>query len=326
MKNLNRKQKAHHFQHTINDSFTCIGRGLHSGLKVIMTVMPAEANSGIVFHRRDVEHKRAEIPARWNTVTDTRMSTTIANASGIGVSTIEHLMAALYACGIDNARVILDAPEVPIMDGSAKPFVDLIKKTGKCRLDEPRKAIVISRDINVDEGYKFASLRPARRPQVEFELDFEQAAIGRQQYRGLINESLFDQDLAAARTFGFKDQLQTLQKLGLARGGSLRNAVLVDDDVVINEEGLRFNDEFVRHKVLDAVGDMALIGMPIIGKFSGHCSGHKLNNALLHELMLNEHCWHYTTLEDAENNWEQLVKNEDNANRNNAKLISEQRV
>lgn len=297
-----------HYQHTLRDCISCIGVGLHSGLRVIMTIMPAEANSGIIFHRRDLDPARAEVAARWNTVTDTRMSTTIANSSGTCVSTIEHLMAALHACGIDNARVVLDSPEVPIMDGSSEPFVKLIEQTGTTPQTSLRRAIVITKPISVSEGAKRVSLTPSRTPMVEVSIDFENESIGRQDFSCPIDPKVFSRELASARTFGFKEQLTTMKKLGLARGGSLRNAVLVDDGKVQNEEGLRFDNEFARHKVLDAIGDLALAGVPIVGKFHGHLSGHKLNNALLHELMLNEHCWHYTSLHDAEDNWPSIIE------------------
>lgn len=297
-----------HYQHTLRDSITCVGRGLHTGLRVIMTIMPAEADSGIVFHRRDLEPSRAEIPARWNTVTDTRMSTSVSNSSGSCVSTIEHLMAALHACGIDNARIVLDAPEVPIMDGSSDTFVQLIETTGTSPQIQLRRAIVITKPIQVIDGDKSATLTPCRERQIEVGIDFKDTLIGQQSFSCLINDDVFRTELASARTFGFKDQVSTMKQLGLARGGSMRNAILIDGHKIMNEEGLRFNDEFVRHKVLDAIGDIALIGVPIIGKFNGYCSGHKLNNALLHELMLNEHCWSYTTQQDAEQNWSSIVE------------------
>ena len=302
-----------YLQHTLRDSFTCVGRGLHTGLRVIMTLMPAEVGSGIVFYRRDVTHNRAEVHARWNTVTDTRMSTTISNNSGTCISTIEHLMAALHSCGIDNARIVIDAPEVPIMDGSAGPFVELIQKIGKTPQDAPRQSIVITKPISIREGEKFAGLEPFRTPYVNIDIHFSQSPIGHQKFSGEINEKQFAQELASARTFGFKDQIATMKKLGLARGGSIRNAVLIDDGKVLNQEGLRYNNEFARHKALDAVGDLSLLGVPIIGKFSGRCSGHKLNNALLHELMLNESCWLYTTQKNAHENWPSIIESANSA-------------
>jgi UDP-3-O-[3-hydroxymyristoyl] N-acetylglucosamine deacetylase len=281
------------YQHTLNDSITVIGRGLHTGLQVIMTLMPAEANSQYVFMRRDVEANRAEVPARWNTVVDTRLSTTVANASGVRVSTIEHLLAALSICGVDNVRIVLDAPEVPIMDGSAAPFVELIKKVGLRRQLKPKQAIVIDQPITVRDQGKYATLMPAKKFSVGMTIDFENSVIGQQSMVTPINERIFHQQLASARTFGFQEQLDTLHKLGLAKGGSLKNAVLIKDNKVVNEEGLRFKNEFVRHKIIDTLGDLSLAGANIIGKFDGHRCGHQLNNQLLRKLMSSPDLWHY---------------------------------
>ncbi|MGD8558676.1 MAG: UDP-3-O-acyl-N-acetylglucosamine deacetylase [Gammaproteobacteria bacterium] len=297
-----------YFQHTLKDSFTCVSRGLHSGLKIVMRVTPGEANSGIVFFRRDVDATRAEIPARWTNVKDTRLSTTIANRNGVRVSTVEHLMAALYACGIDNARILLDGPEVPIMDGSAAPFVSLINRAGKVQQDEERRAIVIKQAVSVEQANKFAGFLPSPLPWMYLEIDFENQPIGRQKLDMLVYKEAFERELADARTFGFKEQVSTLHKLGLARGGSLDNAVLIQDDAIVNKEGLRYPDEFVRHKMVDAIGDISLIGMRVIGQFTGVCSGHELNNALIHKLMANEDAWGYTTIRGAQQYWQSIMQ------------------
>jgi UDP-3-O-[3-hydroxymyristoyl] N-acetylglucosamine deacetylase len=297
-----------YFQYTLRDSFTCVSRGLHSGLKIVMRVTPGEANSGIVFVRRDVDAPRAEIPARWTSVKDTRLSTTIANHNGIRVSTIEHLMAALYACGIDNARVLLDGPEVPIMDGSAAPFVSLINRAGKIQQDAERRAILIKQAVAVEQANKFAGFLPSPLPWMRLEIDFENQPIGKQKLDMPIYKGAFERELAAARTFGFKEQVSTLHKLGLARGGSLDNAVLIQDDAIVNKEGLRYPDEFVRHKMVDAIGDIALIGARVIGQFSGVRSGHELNIALIHKLMANEHAWDYTTIRGAHQYWQSIIQ------------------
>ena len=292
----NSQYSASDYQHTLKDSITIIGRGLHSGLQVIMTLMPAEANSGYVFMRRDVTPLRAEVPARWNTVVDTRLSTTVANAFGTRVSAIEHLLAALSVCGVHNARIVLDAPEVPIMDGSAAPFVGLIDKVGLQRQTALIQAIIIDKPLLVREHDKHVSLVPADEFSVDVEIDFDDPVIGRQSMDIIINEEVFSQQLAPARTFGFQEQLDTLRKLDLAKGGTLNNAVLIKDNKVVNEEGLRFKDEFVRHKILDTLGDISLVGASIIGKFIGRRSGHRLNNQLMRTLMISENCWHYAPL------------------------------
>ena len=292
----NSQYSAADYQHTLKDSITIIGRGLHSGLQVIMTLMPAEANSGYVFMRRDVAPLRAEVPARWNTVIDTRLSTTVANAFGTRVSTIEHLLAALSVCRVHNARIVLDAPEVPIMDGSAEPFVGLINKVGLQRQTALIQAIIVDKPLVVIEHNKHVSLVPAAEFSVDMSIDFDDPVIGRQSMDIKVNEEVFSQQLAPARTFGFQEQLDTLRKLDLAKGGTLNNAILIKDNKVLNEEGLRFKDEFVRHKILDTLGDISLVGASIIGKFIGRRSGHQLNNQLIRTLMINEECWHYVPL------------------------------
>jgi len=309
-----------HFQHTLKDSFTCVSRGLHTGLKIVMRVTPGEVNSGIVFVRRDIDSRRSEIQANWQNVSDTRLSTTIANKRGIRVSTVEHLMAALYACGIDNARVLVDGPEVPIMDGSAAPFVALINQVGRVKQDAERHAIVIKQSVSVSQGEKFAGLLPSPIPWMELEIDFDASPIGKQTFTAPIYRDAFVNELASARTFGFKEQVNTLHKLGLAQGGSLQNAVLIEDDEIVNEEGLRFDDEFVRHKMVDSIGDLALIGARIIGQFSGVRTGHQLNNALIQKLMANQHAWQYTTVREAQEYWRDIMQ-QPNTDKDLAKKI-----
>jgi UDP-3-O-[3-hydroxymyristoyl] N-acetylglucosamine deacetylase len=287
---------ASDYQHTLKDSITIIGRGLHSGLPVIMTLMPADSNTGYVFLRRDVAPLRAEVPARWNTVVDTRLSTTVANAFGTRVGTIEHLLAALSVCGVHNARIVLDAPEVPIMDGSAAPFVDLLNTVGLERQAALIQALVIDKPLVVREHNKHVSLVPADEFSVDMSIDFDNPVIGRQSMDIKVNVEIFSQQLAPARTFCFQEQLYTSHTLGLARGGTLNNAILIEDNGVINTEGLRFDDEFVRHKIVDTLGDISLLGACIIGKFVGRRSGHQLNNQLMRTLMMNADCWHCVPL------------------------------
>jgi UDP-3-O-[3-hydroxymyristoyl] N-acetylglucosamine deacetylase len=309
-----------YYQHTLKESFTCISRGLHTGFKIVMRVTPAEANTGIVFARRDVETNRCEIQANWRNVSDTRLSTTIANKHGVRVSTIEHLMAALYVCGIDNARIFVNGPEVPIMDGSASHFISLIKHAGRTSQDAERNALLVKQSVSVSNGNKFASFLPSPVPWIECEIDFEATAIGKQKCSVPISQNVFEMELAPARTFGFKEQINTLHKLGLAQGGSLQNAVLIEDDMVVNTEGLRFTDEFVRHKAVDSIGDLALVGVMIVGQFSSLRGGHELNNALIQKLMANEHTWEFTTLRQAKNYWNDILRQE-NADKDLARMI-----
>ena len=304
----NEKYDPSYFQHTLKDSFTCVGRGLHTGLKIVMRVTPGEPDSCIVFVRRDVDSKHSEIQALWNNVSDTRLSTTITNSRGIRVSTIEHLMAALYASEIDNARILLDGPEVPIMDGSAAPFMALIRQTGKSLQTTERRAIVIKQSISVSEGEKFAGFLPSPVPWMELEIDFDAKPIGKQKLTAPLHGEVFERELADARTFGFREQVNTLHKLGLAQGGSLVNAILIENDEIVNQEGLRFDDEFVRHKMVDCIGDIALVGAHLMGQFSGVRTGHRLNCALIQKLMQHEYAWEYTTVRKASLFWRQIME------------------
>lgn len=294
-------------QHTLQDSFSVIGVGLHSGLKSIMSVFPAEPDSGYTFVRRDVSSSRSLIKARWNNVVDTHLSTTIANNMGVRVSTVEHLLAALRGCGVDNAHVVLDAPEVPILDGSAETYVSMINNAGLQVQEAPRRALVIRKPVCVLQGEKFAGFSPARRAQIDVEIEFSSPVIGRQELSLPFNNEIFEREIAAARTFGFTEQISVLKELGYCKGGTVNNALLVDGRQVVNPGGLKFPDEFVRHKYLDVVGDLALVGAHIVGRFTGRATGHQLNNELLRELMMNDNSWIYTTLEAAYTRWSGLA-------------------
>lgn len=286
-------------QHTLKESFTCIGKGLHSGLRIIMTVMPSEENTGYRFVRRDLPTGYNEIIASWHTVSDTHLCTTISNNTGARVSTIEHLMAALQASGVDNAHIVLDGPEVPIMDGSAKSFIELIDSVGVRAQKADRKAIVIKSKVEVGDGDISAAFVPDDERIIDVTIRFDSEAIGEQRMVTPVTRDIFRAGIAEARTFGFSEQIATLQKLGFARGGSLKNAILVGPEGVINEEGLRFTDEFVRHKVLDCIGDLALSGAYIIGRYVGHQAGHTLTNTLIRSLLLNSNAYEFTTLKKA---------------------------
>lgn len=287
-----------HYQHTLADSFSCIGRGLHSGLKAVMTVLPAPANSGYRFIRRDISSECNEVIAAWYTVADTHLCTTIANPMGVRVAMVEHLIAALHVCDIDNATIVLDGPEVPIMDGSSKAYIELIDSVGLQLQNCQRRAIVVKKPLTVRDGDKQACLLPYHKPWVEVAIDFDAKCIGRQVLSTSIDYETFKRDIACARTFGFSEQVPLLKDLGFARGGSLENAIVVSKQGVVNPGGLRYEDEFVRHKVLDCIGDLALAGAPIIGFFNGKYTGHKLNNHLLRKLMVRSNNYEYCNFSD----------------------------
>lgn len=274
-------------QKTLKSAISCTGVGLHSGEKVSMTLQPASADTGIVFRRTDVAGDGAEIPAAFDSVVDTRLCTTI-GAEGKAIGTVEHLMAALAGAGIDNAIIEVGGAEVPVMDGSAAPFLFLIDCAGVAELDAPRKAIRILKPISaVDEdadGLKTAALHPATGFTLDFQIDFSNPVIGSQKMTLGFNDGVFKDEIARARTFGFLHEAEALWAAGLAKGASLDNAVVVSGDKVMNEDGLRFDDECVRHKILDAVGDLYMAGAPIIGHYEGVRASHALNNQLLREL------------------------------------------
>ena len=256
-----------------------------------MRLRPAAAGSGIVFLRTDIGGKAARIPARWRNVSDTRMCTTLANAEGNRVATVEHLMAALAGCEIDNAIVEIEGPEVPIMDGSAAPFVFLIECAGVVAQEAPRRAIRVLKPVEVKRNGATATLRPADVFTLTFEIEFDNPMVAQQQYSTRLVNGTFKSDLCRARTFGFAEEVHALRATGLALGGSLDNAVVVSGDKILNEGGLRYANEFVRHKILDSIGDLYLAGRPIIGHFHGIRSGHGLNNALLASLIADETAW-----------------------------------
>lgn len=278
-------------QKTLKGPINCTGVALHSGEKTSMTLCPAEPDTGIVFKRIDVDGKDALIPARFDHVVDTRMCSVLGNADGVIVGTVEHLMSALAGAGIDNCLIEIDGPEVPIMDGSAAPFLFLVECAGVTEQDAPRKALRILKEVRIDEHGKVASLAPADGFSLDFRIDFDSEAIGEQAMTVELGAGAFKKEIARARTFGFMHEVEALRAHGLAKGGSLDNAVVVSGDRVLNEEGLRYDDEFVRHKVLDAVGDLYLAGGPIVGAFTGVRSGHAANNALLRALFADPDAW-----------------------------------
>lgn len=288
------------YQHTLKQVLTISGIGVHSGAPANLVIHPAPAGSGIVFVRSDIEDRDNIVPARWDHVVDTRLCTVIANKAGVTVSTIEHLMSAFAALGVDNARVDIDGPETPIMDGSAKPFIDAIDRAGLSRQKAARQVLVIKKTISIQDGDKEAILSPAEGQYFGFEIEFPGALIGRQKFTHELKESSFRGDIAAARTFGFLHEVEMLRKMGLARGGSLDNAIVVDGDTVMNPDGLRFKNEFVRHKILDAVGDIYLAGAQLIGHYHGVKAGHAMNNKVLHALFADPTAYALVTLNQAQ--------------------------
>jgi UDP-3-O-[3-hydroxymyristoyl] N-acetylglucosamine deacetylase len=280
-----------YFQHTVAGPVIFAGVGLHTGSHVRVAVRPAPVDAGVVFVRTDVHDRDNRVPVGPDAVCQTQLGTVINNAADVRVSTIEHLMAALAALAIDNCVVELDGPEVPIMDGSSEPFVQILDRAGRRKQEAARRYIEILKTVTVEEGDKRASLSPSDRFEVAFEIAFASKAIGRQRVDLAVDEESFRAELSDCRTFGFVRDVEALRAIGLARGGTMENAVVIDGDRVLNPEGLRRPDEFVRHKALDAVGDLYVLGAPIIGRFEGVLAGHGLNNAVVRALMANPSAW-----------------------------------
>ncbi len=283
-------------QTTLKHQVSCTGVGLHCGAKILMCLRPGAPSTGIVFKRIDVPRGSQIIKAQHDAVSDTLLGTTISNSSGVGISTIEHLMAALAGSGVDNVLVELDGPEVPIMDGSAAPFVFLIECAGILELEAPRKAIRILSDISVGDERQSATLSPGAGFSADVEINYDNPTIFRQRYEFKFSPASFKVELCRARTFGFLQDVERLRKCGRARGGSLDNAVVIDGDMILNQGGLRYPDEFVRHKLLDIIGDLYLVGAPIVGRFMAVRPGHALNLQLVSELHNKREAWEFTTI------------------------------
>jgi len=281
-------------QQTLRSPIHCRGVALHSGQRVGMTLRPGAPDSGIRFRRSD--RGGAEIVAQWRNAVEQQLCTRLEGGKGLSVATIEHLMAALAGLEIDNVEIELDGPEVPVMDGSAAPFVFLIECAGIVEQAASRRAIKVLKPVTVGEDGKSATLTPDDGFSMSFAIDFASGAINRQDITIAVDPESFKQSISRARTFGFLHELDQMQAAGLARGGSLDNAVVIKGDEVLNREGLRYVDEFVRHKVLDALGDLYLAGGPIIGHFRGVRSGHSLNRRLLEALFADSEAWCYTPL------------------------------
>lgn len=287
-------------QRTLRNAIRATGVGLHTGEKVYLTLLPAPVDTGIVFRRVDLDPV-VEIPARAENVGDTVLSTTL-NQGDVRVSTVEHLLSAMAGLGIDNAYIEVSAAEVPIMDGSAGPFVFLIQSAGIEEQAAAKQFIRIKREVTVEDGDKVASFLPFDGFKVTFTIDFDHPVFRDRTGKSELDFSStsFVKEVSRARTFGFMHEIEYLRSRGLAQGGSVDNAIVVDEYRILNEDGLRYEDEFVKHKVLDAIGDLYLLGNSLVGEFKAHKSGHALNNALLRALIADEEAWEVVTFDDKE--------------------------
>jgi len=287
------------YQRTLKNVIRATGVGLHTGEKVYLTLRPAAANTGIVFRRIDVEQP-VDIPATLEHVCDTTLSTTL-GAGGVTVSTVEHLLSAMAGIGIDNAYIDLSAAEVPIMDGSSGPFVFLLQSAGVEEQEASKRFIRIKRPIRVSDGDKWAEFQPFDGFKVSFGIEFDHPVFKESTSRASVDFSTtsFVKEVSRARTFGFMRDLESLREKNLALGGTLDNAIVVDDYRILNDEGLRYEDEFVKHKILDAIGDLYLLGHSLIGHFDGYKSGHALNNRLLRALVADDQAWEMVTYDHA---------------------------
>jgi UDP-3-O-[3-hydroxymyristoyl] N-acetylglucosamine deacetylase len=276
-------------QRTLKKEINCFSVGLHTGRKVNMKIKPAPVDTGIIFVRKDLPDAEP-IHANYSNVCDTMLATSL-GTNGVTVSTVEHLLSAFSGMGVDNAIIELDSFEVPIMDGSALPFVNMLKEVGTRVQEKNKRLLIIKKPVSVNEGDANAVLLPAEEFKITYEIDFKHPFIGKQSYSMTFSDEKYEKEICAAQTFGFLKDLEFLQAKGLALGGSLKNVIVLDDKKIINKEGLRIPDVFVKHKILDAIGDLFLLGMPIIGHFMAYKSGHRLNNLLLKELMRKKDCW-----------------------------------
>jgi UDP-3-O-[3-hydroxymyristoyl] N-acetylglucosamine deacetylase len=281
----------HDIEKTLVGPAIIAGVGVHTGRRVRLAVRPAPVGTGIVFVRTDVTDADNRIPVSGEAVIDARLNTMIANEAGTTLSTIEHLMAAFAALGVSNAVVEVDGPELPILDGSALPFVQLLDRAGFRRQGRPVRYVEILEPVRVVDGDKSAALLPCDRYEMRFEIDFPSKVIGNQVVDFVVDEDTFRREIMAARTFGFAHEVEALRQAGLARGGSLENAVVIDGDQILNPGGLRMDREFVKHKALDAIGDLYVLGAPILGRYEGVKAGHAINNKLVRALLAAPHAW-----------------------------------
>lgn len=285
-------------QNTVREKATLQGVGLHSGKMITLSICPADEGTGIVFVRTDIKTGSNIIPAKWDRVTNTQLCTLISNADGASVGTIEHLMSALRGLNIDNAIIELNGPEVPVMDGSALPFVKIIEEAGIEKQAAPRRMIRVLKDVTVEQDGKRVTLKPSDISVFGGEIEFDHPKIGRQRYEVSLLNGNFKHDIADCRTFGFAHEVEWMRSQGLALGGSLENAIVLDKNTVMNPEGLRRGDEFIRHKLLDAIGDLYLAGHPILGAYDSMKAGHAMNNAILKALFADKSAYEIVELYD----------------------------
>ena len=282
-------------QRTIAKPIEIVGVGLHKGIPIRMRLEPLESGMGIVFYRSD---EAVSIPLKPDYVVDTKMATVIGK-DGVVISTIEHLLSAIYAYGIDNLRIVLDNDEVPILDGSSSGYCMLIDEVGIKKLDKSKKALKIKKEVTIEMDGKRVSLKPSKHIVYDFSIDFDHPVIGEQKFHFDYSIEEYKENISRARTFGFLHEVQYLRSIGLALGGSLENAIVLDDNKVLNPEGLRYDDEFVRHKILDAIGDMSLLGYTIIGEYGAHAGSHQLNHLLTKKLLESKENYEIIELETA---------------------------
>lgn len=283
-------------QRTIKQKVELTGIGLHKGVPVTMVLEPLEANSGVVFYRSDLG---ISIPIKPQNIINTTMATVI-GCENARISTIEHLMSAIYAYGIDNIKVSVDNEEIPIMDGSAIAYCMLLDEAGVIEIDAPRKLIEIKKPIEVREGDKFVRLEPSSKTIFDFSIDFKHPAIREQSYKFTFSKKSYIEEIAKARTFGFLEEVNHLRSIGLAKGGNLNNCIVLDEQGIMNKDGLRYKEEFVRHKILDAIGDMAILGIPILGSYISFAGSHKLNSLLTQELLAQSDAYEVVSIEDSQ--------------------------
>lgn len=276
-------------QHTINRPLHLSGIGLHSGREIRMTLRPADCGTGVVFHRSEGE-RTVSIEAISRNVVDTRLATVLGK-NGLSVSTVEHLLAALRALGVDNLHIDIDGPEVPVLDGSAAPFVERLQEVGLRQQSRPRKFLALRKPLELTDGDKQIRIVPSRQFRISCEIAFAHPCIAEQSRSVTVSADTFRRELAAARTFGFLHEVEYLKANGLARGGSLENAVVIGEERILNPEGLRFADEFVRHKILDAIGDFSLLGYPLLGHIKARKPGHDINHRMVETLLAARDCW-----------------------------------
>lgn len=297
-----------YYQHTLQDSFRCEGRGLHYDQYVVMHVMPAAPDTGYIFIRQDVPKQYQRVIANWANVADTRLSTTIINKFGVRVSSIEHLLAALYASGITNAVIKLNGPEVPVMDGSALCFVDKIRQIGSLTQSKERSALIIKQATKLTAFEATAELLPSPVARASVQINLDSSVIESQELSLPITKQTFESELSAARTFGSLEQISSLHKHGLARGCSYRNTILIDKNYTINNEGLRFKDEFARHQIMDWISASALMGFYVMGSFRGTQNCTQTNLVLISKLMSQTDNWEYSTMRGAYKYWRTMYE------------------